>query len=401
MPWALPRYLGPVRPGGAPLLVGRGAAGEPLPEEEFRAWAREQRVFISSVMDELREEPGAVADRVEALGAEPVLFERFGGQDDDPEAAYTQEVASSTIYVGILGRRYGRHLPTRYSATHAEYLAAEEHGLRIAVWAKDVDDREGHAQSFLDEVRTFHTTGAFGAPDELADQVEGRLRLIAAADLAPWVKLGQVIFRACRISESEGRLEVQARVRDPGVLAELEGMRPDRWGRGYEGLLTYAGRTRQCRVEDVAVTTTAGKGAEVAIRLVASEVPQDPLSGMSVSEGGRIYGPEDLTEFGLRAALFGESVPLGGLSAHMARVPNPLQPLGELGLSEEVVRPIAHLLLTEALVGAGKASRITRLRLGPAVAGRRRLELAWQAPHRYQNVEPETRQIRGTMSLGV
>lgn len=388
-----------MRSDGAPLVVDRGGASEPL-AEEFQAWAREQRVFISSVMDELREERRAVADRAEALGAEPVLFERFGGRDDNPEEAYTHEVASSSIYVGILGHRYGRQLPTRYSATHAEYLAAEENGLRIAVWAKNVDDREGHEQSFLEEVRTFHTTGAFGTPKELADDVERRLRRIAAEDLAPWVKLGHVIFRARRIAESGGRLEVQARIRDPGVLAELEGMRPDQWGRGYEGLLSYAGRTRQCRLEDLAVTTTAGKGADVTIRLVASEVPQDALSGMSLSEGGRTYSPEDLTELGLRVGLFGEAIPLGGHSEHMVQMPNPLEPLGELRLSEEVVRPIAHLLLTEALVGAWKASRITGFRLGPAVAGRRRLELAWQAPRRYQNVEPETRHIEGSVWFG-
>jgi hypothetical protein len=389
-----------VRSDSKRLVVDRGAANEPLAEDEFRAWARDQRVFVSSAMDELREERRAVADRVETLGSEPVLFERFGGRDDDPEAAYTHEVATSSIYIGILGRRYGRQLPTRYSATHSEYLSAEEMGLRIAVWAKGVEDREGHEQSFLDEIRTFHTTGAFGTSEELAGEVERRLRRIAAEDLAPWVKLGHVIFRARRVTESGGRLEVQARIRDAHVLAEIEGMRPDQWGRGYEGLFSYTGRTRQCQLEELAVTTTAGKGAEVNIRLVASEVPQDPLSAVSLSEGGRTYSPQDLTDMGLRGAVFGESIPLGGLSDHMARMPNPLEPLAELHLSEEVIRPVAHLLLTESLVGARRASRVTRFRLGPAVAGRRRLELAWQAPRHYQNVEPEKRHIEGSASLG-
>jgi hypothetical protein len=351
-------------------------------------------------MDELREERTAVSERVAALGAEPVLFERFGGRDDDPEAAYTHEVASSSIYVGIVGRRYGPQLPTRYSATHAEYLAAEENGLRIAVWAKSVDDREGHEQSFLQEIRTFHTTGGFSTPEELADEVERRLRRVAAEDVAPWVKLGHVIFRARRITDPGGRVEVEARIRDPDVLAHIEAMRSDQWGRGYEGLFSYSGRTRQCRVEDVVLTTTAGMGTDVTLRLVVGEVHQDPMSAMSFSEGGRTYSAQDLTEIGLRAALFGEAIPLGGMSEHMARMPNPLEPLSELHLSEEVIHPIAHLLLTEALVGGRKASRITLFRLGPVVAGRRRLELAWEAPPQYQNVEPETRSLRGTVSLG-
>jgi hypothetical protein len=212
------------------LIVDRGAATEPISDIDLSSWAAEQRVFISSVMDELRDERRAVADRVEVLGCEPVLFERFGGREDDPEAAYIHEVASSSIYVGLVGRRYGRQLPSRFSATHTEYLAAEERGLRVAVWAKDLDDREGHAESFLADTRTFHTTGSFATPVELAEGVERRLRRIAAEDLAPWVKLGPIIFRSRRIIEGVGRTEVVARVRDRAVLDDLEALRSDRWG---------------------------------------------------------------------------------------------------------------------------------------------------------------------------
>ena len=141
-----------------------------------------------------------------------MLFTRFGGREDDAQAAYLHEVASSSIYVGILGRLYGRQMPSRHSATHAEYLAAE-HGLRVAVWAKDVEDREGYEESFLEEVRTFHATGRFSTPAEFAEDVDRRFRRIAAEDLAPWAKLGAVVFRARRIAEGAGRGEVVARVR--------------------------------------------------------------------------------------------------------------------------------------------------------------------------------------------
>lgn len=381
------------------LIIDRGAASEVLAEEELRGWAREQRVFVSSVMAELRDERRAVAARVEELGATPVLFERFGGRDDDAEAAYTHEVASSSVYVGILGRTYGKQLPSRFSATHSEYLAAEQQGLRIAVWAKDVPDREGHEQSFLEEVRAFHTTGSLSTPEDLTAGVEERLRRIAAEDLAPWVKLGHVVFRARSISESGDKVEVHARVRDKGVLAEIESMRPREWGRGFEGLFSYAGRTRQSRFESLIVTTTAGSGADVEIHLGVSDIPHDSLSDISMSEGGRTYSPQDLTEMGVRAALLGETVPLTGISESMARMPNPLEQLPALRLSEEVIRPVAHLLLTEALVGTRKASRITQFRLGPAIGGKRRLVLAWQAPRHYNNVAPEERRIQGIVSF--
>jgi hypothetical protein len=382
------------------LIVDRGAAAETITEEEFRAWARDQRVFISSVMEELSEERRFVADRVEEVGAEPVLFERFGGREDDAEAAYVHEVASSSVYVGILGRRYGRQLSSRYSATHAEYLAAEDHGLRVALWAKDVEDREGHEESFVQEVRTFHTTGRFDTPAELADDVDRRLRRIAAQDLAPWAKLGPVVFRARRITERAGRAEVVARVRDPEVLSRLEGTRSDRWGRTHEGTFTYSGRVRQSRVEDVEVTTTAGTGAEVHISLTTGELDTDPLGEMSLSSGGRTFSSAELTEIGLRRTLFGEPGPLDRFSESMSAIPDPFAPLRGLALSEEIIRPIAHLLLTEALVGGRRASRITRFRLGPPVAGARRFVLEWEAPRRYAGVEPERCAIDGVLHVG-
>jgi hypothetical protein len=49
-----------------------------------------------------------------SLGSEPVLFERFGGREDNPEAAYVHEVASWSIYGGIIvssGRGSQRRTP--------------------------------------------------------------------------------------------------------------------------------------------------------------------------------------------------------------------------------------------------------------------------------------------------
>lgn len=77
---------------------------------------------------------------------------------------------------------------------------------------------------------------------DLAADVELRLRRIAAEDVAAWCKLGPVVFRSRSITERSGRIEVSAPIRDEAVLARIEAMRADRWGRGYEGLFTYRGR---------------------------------------------------------------------------------------------------------------------------------------------------------------
>src|SRR5271163_4613942 len=133
------------------LLIDRAAAAELPAVDAVREWAREKRAFVSSVMTELAEERRAVAAGVRAVGLRPVMFEEFGGRDADPESAYLSEVEGSDIYIGILGKRYGKPLKTRFSATHTEYLYAEKHALRIAVWTSSATDREGHEQSFLDE----------------------------------------------------------------------------------------------------------------------------------------------------------------------------------------------------------------------------------------------------------
>lgn len=204
-------------------VVDIAAAARRLSSDERATWADEQRVFVSSVMEELAEERRAVAATVREVGAEAVWFEEFGGRDDDPTRAYVSEVASSTIYVGILGRTYGRLLPTRRSATHEEYREAERRGLRIAVWVRHGEEHQGDQRDLVNEIRTFHTTGSFESPQDLALGVQSRLERIAAEESSPWTKLGDVIFRAQSIRIDGKEIHVDAAVHDPQVLGCFQG----------------------------------------------------------------------------------------------------------------------------------------------------------------------------------
>src|SRR5260370_29585643 len=123
-------------------------------------------------------------------------------------------------------------------------LHAEKHALRMAVWTASVPDREGHEQSFLDEVRTFHVVPAFSTADDLQRQVEDRMRAIAAEDLAPWCKLGNVVFRAMEVEDCGTVIHVTARVKDDTVARALEEARGDRVNRGPMGHFTRAGPTQ-------------------------------------------------------------------------------------------------------------------------------------------------------------
>jgi hypothetical protein len=344
-------------------------------------------------MDDMKVERRAVADAVRTLGAEPVWFEQFGSREADPADAYTAEVASSTIYVGILGERYGRLLPTRFSATHTEYNFAEEQGLRICVYPLDIPTREGRQQAFLEEVWQFHTAPITRSAD-LPDAVIQRIDRIAAEEVSPWCKFGQVMFRASSVVETRDQIVVAARVRSRDVAHALDQMMGDRWNK-FDGLFTWNGRSQYVRVGDVEVTTTASTSCTYRISLEHKEDQRDPLLEVSFAK----MSPDDLTETSIKIALLGERNSMNDQQmGFMVDIGDPLGPIRGHGIPEEIVRPITQVLLVEALVGTGRIARITKFRLGTQVAGKRRIELAWETPRRYSNVRPERRQIAGFIS---
>lgn len=360
------------------LIIDRGAAAEIPSLDAIREWALDKRVFVSSVMSELQAERTAAASGIRALGAKPILFELFGARDADPEDAYLGEVETSDIYIGILGRRYGKPLPSRYSATHAEYLHAESQGLRIAVWARAETNREGHEQSFLDEVRVFHVTPQFTSSEELQASIEDRLRAIAAEDLAPWCKLGNIVFRASYVVDRGNAISVTARVRNDAVAHALETLREQRLDNAR---LTYAGRSKYVRLQSVHSTTRNARSRELQLNFEVREAPQTYRSEMSINN----LSPTDLTEAGLRTVLFGEPSPLKDqYLGFVAEIEDPLQPLRDARIPDEITRPLAELLVVDALVGGNRAARVTEFRLGVAIRGLRRLKLAWEVPNRIQ-----------------
>jgi hypothetical protein len=298
--------------------------------------------------------------------------------------------------VGILGRRYGKPLASRFSATHTEYLHAEKHGLRIAVWCLRTDDREGHEQAFLDEVRTFHVVPTFTTPADLQSQVEERLRAIAAEDLAPWCKLGDIVFRATEVADNGDELRVTARIRSDQVAHALEQLRGERVGRGADTRFTWAGRSKSVRVQSLESTTTSARSKTMRLVLEAGESSHDYSLDMSIGD----LTPADLTEVGLRRVLFGERSPLDDRHVgFVSELPDPLTSLRDAQVSDEIIRPLAELLIVDNLVGSGRATRVTEFRLGSAVRGMRQLALTWESPRRYSNERPSIRTIRGEVRL--
>lgn len=239
-----------------PLIIDLSVAPQ-RPDSEIRLWTARQSVFVSSVMAGMRDEREATVAAITTVGARPVWFEDFGGMDDNPEDAYLGQVASSSIYLGILGERYGRPLPSGYSATHAEYNAAERAGLRISVWNAQ-DGLDGRQQDFVNEVRVFHTTGTYISPDDLRARVGARLRVMADEALSPWVKIGRVVVRAASVTNSGTRIVVTAMVRDDTVAHTLESMQPSNsFGRNSQTRITWPGGTANVRVTEVSTAVSS------------------------------------------------------------------------------------------------------------------------------------------------
>lgn len=376
-----------------PVFVDQASAAAVPAEADVHDFLAGERVFISSVMSTLSDERTAVAAAISDLGAEPIWFEAFGGRDADPEAAYLAEVRSSTIYVGILGAHYGRILPSRFSATQEEYREAEHRGLRISVWTVADDNWDGDQQRFVQEVRTFHVTGSYTDPHNLAQGFARRLRKIAAEELSPWVKLGHLIFRASQIVVAGTSLSIRGHVRDAQVADAIEALRPGGWS-GQEMQFTDPSRSIRVRVGDVESTTRSAGSRELQISADIVDGPGSLGLDFSVQNQGRTFTPNDLTELALREHLFNEINPA---EPGFGTLPNPLA-MFPSGIAEDALRPLVRLFLMEALVGGGRASRLVAVRLGVPIAGMRPILVEWEGSARYGN-PPERRSIEGQISI--
>jgi Domain of unknown function (DUF4062) len=378
------------------VIVDPTAAARRADPERTREWLAEQRVFISSPMGDTASERQAVAAVVEDEGARPVWFEELG-RDADPEEAYLAGVDTATIYVGILNEQYGRLLSTGFSATEAEYLRAREGGKRVAIYtAADAPGREGHLHRFIDRIRTFVTTESYRDVTDLDRRVRRRLHELATEALSPWVKLGDYVFRADLLADHGETVTITARLSDE-IAHALETMRDQRWGRPRLKL-TYGTRVVEGEIDTVRRTVRAGGGDEIEVELGRAQQPQVDV----IRAGTSGLSADELVEAGMRALFLGEPLPPGlGMLDFMTDTGIDRDDLQQaFEQPNEVAQAITRLVVTEGLVGSGRAARISSFSLRPRVGGARRIEIEWIDPRTYTNVEPARRRIEGEWRNG-
>ena len=110
------------------------------------------RVFVSSTLEELAAERGAVRDAVTRLRLVPVMFE-LGARPHPPRAIYRSYLAQSQVFVGIYWQRYGWVAPgEQISGLEDEYLLAA--GLPRLLYVKaPAPDREPRLADLLARIR--------------------------------------------------------------------------------------------------------------------------------------------------------------------------------------------------------------------------------------------------------
>ena len=93
---------------------------------------------------------------------------------------------------------------------------------------------------------TWSPPPAFRSPADLERQVGERLRGIAAEDLAPWTKLGSIVFLATKVVHAGNEVTVTARVHSDDVAHALETAAPNDFGAGEEYRFTWARALSPC-----------------------------------------------------------------------------------------------------------------------------------------------------------
>jgi hypothetical protein len=221
--------------------------------------------------------------------------------------------------------------------------------------------------------------------------VRRRLHELVAEALSPWVKLGDHVFRADLIADHGETVTITAKLSDE-VTHALEAMRDRDWGRPRLKL-TYGSRVVEGEVGALRRTVRAGGSDEVEIELVRVQPPQ--IDVMRAGTGG--LSADELVEDGMRALFLGEPLPpsVGTLDFLADTGINPDDLQQAFAQPNEVAEGITRLVVTEGLVGSGRAARIGSFSLGPRVGDTRRVEIEWIDPRVYSNVEPVVRRLVG------
>lgn len=140
------------------------------------------RIFISSVQSEFAVERQALHDYILAdalLGRffDPFLFERLPASDQRADELYLREVEQCSVYLGLLGKRYGSEDGEGVSPTEREFdHASRHHKTRLIFLSGHAsEEREQKQQVFARKVQSSLIRKRFSTSEELKSAVYASL----------------------------------------------------------------------------------------------------------------------------------------------------------------------------------------------------------------------------------
>jgi hypothetical protein len=330
-----------------------------LSEEEFEMWADSKRVFVSSTVDDMVDERAAVRREIEAIGAEPIMWELIVPVGMPPREAYTAGVKQADVYLLILKTRYGKRLPSGYSACNEEYEEARKRGIPILIWIKEgipSNEREGHLNRWIAELQQFHSTGSYGISAELGEATRRALRRLASSESHKWAKLDDAVFLYDRFSEtprsmfnSEFSLELALKTRDPSIDSYLRDALVDQF---HQRVLTIDNRTFIVKPQGF-TREIHDAASSYDIQLIGEVPPAHYVTQVSsFTSHGTQYTAREVVEAMIREGLFQYDAKVLG-SLHFSILPVDLTSVWSSAVERSRQAKALELVITESICRAG------------------------------------------------
>lgn len=374
------------------LIVDTLASNVPPALGDVRQWASEQSVFVSSLIRDMAEERAAARRAITGFGAQPVMFEdELGAQDVPAETAYLDGLAQSSIYLGIYGLRYGVPLANRYSATEDEFRHADDSNRRMALFVVDSFDKaDGPQSDFVGGARARYTTASYTSAAQLEQKIGDRLNALAAEEIMPWVVLGEVAFRADRITIRGGQVTLRAVVRSGRVADLLMSYAESR------KTVPFAGPHDSGVMQVDAVATESTSATSRTMELTLTDRGNAAGSPMMFATVNGVTVDEQLATTLLNALSHADRPNQFGFP----RLADPLEILRVSDpLPDQITRALARVLVSEALREQGVPGGASRFVLSPPRPDGRLLDVSWFPKKRYDNVPaPAERHITATVA---
>jgi hypothetical protein len=248
------------------LLIDNAATAFPLEASRYQQWLTNHPVFISSTMDDqLNPFREAAKGYLTSHGGRPIMWETVTPRDLKPDQAYLAGVEASSIFVLLVGERYGVADVSGYSPTHQEVNRAEQLA-KPRLLFKLPGQRDGRLNDWLQSMYAFLSGGAPVTPEQFVEMLDARLRDLAAEDQRHWIKLGRFIFpgrvRPKSHAQTGHTFHVTARVNSHQIRQQLHPLASS----GQFMRLTWPNESHTVSVEEVSSTSEYEADEEVEMR---------------------------------------------------------------------------------------------------------------------------------------